>query len=427
MASGGGGSGDIVVVGSANADVVVSVERLPLPGETLEGSGLETCAGGKGANQAAAAARLLEAERDEAQTQPQRARLIALLGDDASGASLRAALEASNVDASLCRALPSPGTPTGTALVLLLPSGENSIVIVGGANQSDEGWEGVLGGSGNGDDDGAATTAAARLLSSSSGGGGGGAGAVSALLLQREVPDWVNARAAELAAGGGAAVVLDAGGAEGTLPDALLSRVHVLSPNETELARLVAAYGIAPPPVPCDHEKEGGSDVGGPAQLSAEMRAWVERAARALLARLVAAAAPPPGEAGARRPASAPSHLRRRAVLVKLGAAGSALFTALEDEAGSSAALWQPALRPEGAVVDTTGAGDCFTAAFAVARFAEGRTDAEALRFASAAACLCVQRRGAQPSMPRRGEVEALLLRRREEAGGAAVRSEERK
>jgi ribokinase len=59
-------------------------------------------------------------------------------------------------------------------------------------------------------------------------------------------------------------------------------------------------------------------------------------------------------------------------------------------------------------VVDTTGAGDCFTAAFAVALL-EGKTGADALRFASAAASICVQRKGAMPSMPSRAEVTALL------------------
>ena len=59
-------------------------------------------------------------------------------------------------------------------------------------------------------------------------------------------------------------------------------------------------------------------------------------------------------------------------------------------------------------VVDTTGAGDCFTAAFGVALM-EGMPHTEALRFASAAACICVQRMGAMPSLPSRAEVEALL------------------
>ena len=59
-------------------------------------------------------------------------------------------------------------------------------------------------------------------------------------------------------------------------------------------------------------------------------------------------------------------------------------------------------------VIDTTGAGDCYTAAFAVARL-EGRAPQAAMAFAAAAASLCVQRSGAMPSLPQRDEVNALL------------------
>ena len=62
--------------------------------------------------------------------------------------------------------------------------------------------------------------------------------------------------------------------------------------------------------------------------------------------------------------------------------------------------------------MDTTGAGDCFTAAFAVALL-EGQGEGGAMAFASAAACLCVQRLGAMPSLPRRAEVEAFLQQQR--------------
>ena len=74
--------------------------------------------------------------------------------------------------------------------------------------------------------------------------------------------------------------------------------------------------------------------------------------------------------------------------------------------------LGQPSIRQEAIkapkVVDTTGAGDCFTAAYGVALL-EGKTGADALRFASAAGSICVRRRGAMPSMPNREEVNALL------------------
>ena len=65
---------------------------------------------------------------------------------------------------------------------------------------------------------------------------------------------------------------------------------------------------------------------------------------------------------------------------------------------------------PDRQVVDTTGAGDCFTAAFGVATL-EGRVGADALRFASAAASICVTRKGAMPSLPHREEVQERLSR----------------
>lgn len=79
-----------------------------------------------------------------------------------------------------------------------------------------------------------------------------------------------------------------------------------------------------------------------------------------------------------------------------------------------AAPVRQAALRAE-KVVDTTGAGDCFTAAFAVALLEGERAPQEALRFASAAACLCVQRLGAMPSLPHRAEVDALLAAEKSE------------
>ncbi len=178
--------------------------------------------------------------------------------------------------------------------------------------------------------------------------------AAGLLLLQREVPESVSLAAAAAAHAAGVPVVLDAGGDETPISDALLACVTILSPNETELARLTG--------MPTD---------GGDAAVLA--------AARALQARGV-------------------TH-----VLVKLGSHGSLL---VPPEA-EGAPIRQPALRAA-KVVDTTGAGDCFTAAFGVALM-EGMGHAAALRFASAAACVCVQRMGAMPSLPSRQEVEALL------------------
>jgi len=303
----------LVVVGSANADLVFNIERLPLAGETMAAFGLETIPGGKGANQAAAAAML------GCQTY-----FIGQVGQDANAAMLRDSLLKCGVNLQHLREVEGP---CGTALILLQNSGENSIVIVGGANQSK--WE--LGPS------------VTHLIES--------AGAV---LLQREIPEEVNLQVARIAKSHGVPVVLDAGGVEGPINTELLSCLSILSPNETELSRLTG--------MPTDSMDK------------------VQAAAESLMS------------------------LGVQNVLVKLGSDGSLLLPG----------PGQPSIRQEAIkapkVVDTTGAGDCFTAAYGVALL-EGKKGSEALRFASAAGSICVRRRGAMPSMPSREEVEDLLAK----------------
>ncbi|GGV40250.1 ribokinase [Kitasatospora herbaricolor] len=111
---------ELVVVGSANADLVLRVERLPGPGETVPGSPVRTHAGGKGANQAAAAARL-----------GARVALLARVGADAHGDLLLAAQRAAGVDTG---PVLTGGAPTGLALITVGPDGENTIVVSAGAN-----------------------------------------------------------------------------------------------------------------------------------------------------------------------------------------------------------------------------------------------------------------------------------------------------
>ncbi|MBL3686729.1 ribokinase [Leucobacter zeae] len=112
----------VVVVGSANADLVVEVPRRPGAGETLLGGELSTLPGGKGANQAAAAARCGAATG-----------FVGSVGDDGNGAFLRERLVAAGVDVS---GLVSVDAATGTAIILLTPDGENSIVVSPGANHA---------------------------------------------------------------------------------------------------------------------------------------------------------------------------------------------------------------------------------------------------------------------------------------------------
>ncbi|MEV0255152.1 ribokinase [Streptomyces sp. NPDC050732] len=111
---------ELLVVGSANADLVVGVERRPAPGETVLGSDLAVHPGGKGGNQAVAAARL-----------GARTALLARVGDDAHGVLLLDAQRAAGVDTV---GVLVGGAPTGVALITVDPSGDNSIVVSPGAN-----------------------------------------------------------------------------------------------------------------------------------------------------------------------------------------------------------------------------------------------------------------------------------------------------
>ena len=114
-------SGRVLVVGSVNVDLVVTADRLPAPGETVIGGRFAQHHGGKGGNQAVAAARL------GAPTS-----FIGAVGDDAFGRAARAALQAEGIDVSELRTLPD--IATGVALILVDANGENSIAVAGGAN-----------------------------------------------------------------------------------------------------------------------------------------------------------------------------------------------------------------------------------------------------------------------------------------------------
>lgn len=115
--------GRVVIVGSVNVDLVTAVERHPRPGETVLGAGLRRLAGGKGANQAVAAA---AAGASVA--------MIGCVGDDAGGAAYRERLHAAGIDVSGLEVV--PGTPTGHALIAVDERGENTIIVIPGANHA---------------------------------------------------------------------------------------------------------------------------------------------------------------------------------------------------------------------------------------------------------------------------------------------------
>ena len=122
-------SGRLLVVGSVNHDLVVAVERLPAPGETVLGAELVERDGGKGANAAAAAARLGASVA-----------MVGATGADARGDGARAALEAAGVDVALVARLED--APTGVAVVAVDAAGENQIVVAPGRERGGHGGAG---------------------------------------------------------------------------------------------------------------------------------------------------------------------------------------------------------------------------------------------------------------------------------------------
>jgi ribokinase len=110
----------IVVVGSINLDLVAATPRIPIAGETVAGQTFQTFPGGKGANQAVAAARLGAAVS-----------ILGKIGNDAFGTQLRESLEGSDVNTDAVDVVPGP---SGVALITTDPKGQNAITVVAGAN-----------------------------------------------------------------------------------------------------------------------------------------------------------------------------------------------------------------------------------------------------------------------------------------------------
>ena len=186
---------EVVIVGSANVDLVLPVQRIPRPGETVLSGVMTRGPGGKGANQAVASARA-----------GARTAIVASLGMDDAGDLLRDALSGSGVDLSLVSS--SSSTPTGTAIITVDDSGENSIVVAPGAN-------GEL----------TLSEDAARVV-----------GRAKIVLSQLEIPF---ATVQEAAATSSYFILNAAPAAE--LPDDLLADVDLLVVNETEAEMIAGA------------------------------------------------------------------------------------------------------------------------------------------------------------------------------------------
>jgi ribokinase len=187
----------VLVIGSLNMDLVVQCERLPERGQTIMGSGFFTASGGKGANQAVAAARL-----------GARVSMAGCVGRDAFAETLRAGLQADGI--RIDDVLPVDG-PTGTALITVDAAGANTIVVASGANMA------------------VGPALVDRALAN--------AGGPGILLLQHEIPPEANARAVQAAHRAGWFVMLNPAPARAIPPD-LLSLVDLVTPNETEAAAI---------------------------------------------------------------------------------------------------------------------------------------------------------------------------------------------
>ncbi|MBW6537401.1 MAG: ribokinase [Mariniphaga sp.] len=296
----------IIVIGSSNTDMVVKVPHIPAPGETIMGTDFLTIPGGKGANQAVAAAR---AGADVT--------FIACVSDDSFGKQALENYRKDGIDASCIKV--QPGTHSGIALINVAEDGENSISVAPGANswlfpEDIYGFEGAFDGA-------------------------------KVVLAQLEIPMETVEAAAEVAHAKGIPFILNpAPGA--AIPESLLSKVTIITPNETEAAIITSRKNFSEKDIP---------------QMAGEIF-----------------------ENGG------------TTVLLTLGSKGVYLKTF--DFEGLI-----PGYKVK--AVDTTAAGDVFNGALSAA-LASGIELNDAVDFAQRAAAISVTRMGAQPSAPHFDEIQ---------------------
>jgi len=184
----------IAVVGSSNTDMIIKLDHIPRPGETILGGEFVTAAGGKGANQAVGAARA-----------GGRVTFIARVGRDMFGDQAVAGFRRDGINVK--HIVRDPVAPSGVALIFVAKDGENSIAVAGGAN-------------------GRLSPADVKKARPAFAG-------ATAVVMQLETPLETVQAAAELAARAGIRVILNPAPAR-PLPDKLLKLVSILTPNETE-------------------------------------------------------------------------------------------------------------------------------------------------------------------------------------------------
>lgn len=299
----------ILVIGSSNMDMVVQVPRCPAAGETLFGSSFTTNYGGKGANQAVAVARIGSGVT-----------FMTKLGNDTFGQQMRQHFSEEGMD--LTHILTDAESPTGTALITVEDKGENRIIVVPGAN--------------------------ARLTENDVESLSDEINSCRFVLTQLEIPLPTVLHISEMASAAGKQLILNPAPAR-PLPDSLLQKVFLITPNETE-AEILTGIRV--------------SDV----ESARRAALWFR-------------------EKGVQQ------------IVITMGSQGAFVFT--DDFQGMV-----PAYKVK--AIDTTAAGDVFNGALTVA-LSEGKTTADAARFGCAASALAVMRPGAQSSIPTRTEIDAFL------------------
>ncbi|HAV1611319.1 TPA: ribokinase [Enterobacter hormaechei subsp. steigerwaltii] len=302
-------AGNLVVLGSINADHILNLETFPTPGETVTGNQYQVAFGGKGANQAVAAGR-----------SGANIAFIACTGDDDTGERVRKQLASDNIDIAPVSVV--AGESTGVALIFVNAEGENVIGIHAGANaalttERVEAQRGIIAGA-------------------------------EALLMQLESPVESVLAAAKIAHENHTSVVLNPAPAR-VLSDELLALVDIITPNETEAGKLT---GI---------RVENDDDAA--------------RAALALHEKGIGT------------------------VIITLGSRG--VWASVNGEGRRV-----PGFKVK--AIDTIAAGDTFNGALVTALL-EGKAMDDAIRFAHAAAAIAVTRKGAQPSVPWRKEIDEFL------------------
>lgn len=300
----------ILVIGSINMDLVMNLERSPEAGETVMGQEYSYIPGGKGANQAVAAARL-----------GGDVTFCGRVGDDSNGEILLDNLKKNKVRTTFITK--DKESQTGLAVIPVEANGQNRIIVFSGANAR------------------VSREDVDRALEQS----------YDAVMMQFEIPLDTIYYAYEKASEKGIPVILDAGPAM-KVDLSKFKGIYVISPNESETTSLTGIE-VKDPDSALD-------------------------AAKFLFQRTEAAY-----------------------VVVKLGDKGALLY-----ENGSYEIL--PAYKVK--AVDTTAAGDSFTAAMTIKMIEFGDIK-KAIKYAHAVGALCVSKKGAQPSLPTSDEVSAFLNR----------------